>query len=334
MSLSINHSPLFNGDTTSMERLSPSMSKTFTQTGTLGANTTVAHPGVPRDPFKVSNSNMTIETGGLARLLDMLEQVVKTVREMFSGRNMVSGMLPGADRTPAIPVDASKLPEKPGHLALTADRRGQPALPVSPHMHQSAASVIKDADNQVQVNVNVGHCHCPDTKALSGETKPNAAAVLPRVMPMPEAARKVEVVPVHTPTHTHTPAPTPMPTHTPTPTPTPMPMPTHTHTHTPAPTPTPMPTHTHTPAPTPTPTPTHKHTPTPEVMPAPKPGVHALEVKPRPATPEVPAITPQPQPQPQPQPDTPTPDITSPGPAEPQSDMRDWRTSRRPAFRA
>lgn len=292
MSLSINHSPLFNGDTTSMERLSPSMSKTFTQTGTLGANTTVAHPGVPRDPFKVSNSNMTIETGGLARLLDMLEQVVKTVREMFSGRNMVSGMLPGADRTPAIPVDASKLPEKPGHLALTADRRGQPALPVSPHMHQSAASVIKDADNQVQVNVNVGHCHCPDTKALSGETKPNAAAVLPRVMPMPEAARKVEVVPVHTPTHTHTPAPTP------------------------------------------TPTPTHKHTPTPEVMPAPKPGVHALEVKPRPATPEVPAITPQPQPQPQPQPDTPTPDITSPGPAEPQSDMRDWRTSRRPAFRA
>ncbi|MGB4485658.1 MAG: hypothetical protein WBI95_09115, partial [Pseudomonas veronii] len=207
MSLSINHSPLFNGDTTSMERLSPSMSKTFTQTGTLGANTTVAHPGVPHDPFKVSNSNMTIETGGLARLLDMLEQVVKTVREMFSGRNMVSGMLPGADKTPAIPVDASKLPEKPGHLALTADRRGQPALPVSPHMHQSAASVIKDADNQVQVNVNVGHCHCPDTKALSGETKPNAAAVLPRVMPMPEAARKVEVVPVHTPTHTHTPAP-------------------------------------------------------------------------------------------------------------------------------
>ena len=292
MSLSINHSPLFNGDTTSMERLSPSVSKTFTQTGTLGANTTVAHPGVPRDPFKVSNSNMTIETGGLARLLDMLEQVVKTVREMFSGRNMVSGMLPGADKTPAIPVDASKLPEKPGHLALTADRRGQPALPVSPHMHQSAASVIKDADNQVQVNVNVGHCHCPDTKALSGETKPNAAAVLPRVMPMPEAARKVEVVPVHTPTHTHTPAPTP------------------------------------------TPTPTHKHTPTPEVMPAPKPGVHALEVKPRPATPEVPAITPQPQPQPQPQPDTPTPDITSPGPAERQSDMRDWRTSRRPAFRA
>lgn len=208
MSLSINHSPLFNGDTTSMERLSPSMSKTFTQTGTLGANTTVAHPGVPHDPFKVSNSNMTIETGGLARLLDMLEQVVKTVREMFSGRNMVSGMLPGADKTPAIPVDASKLPEKPGHLALTADRRGQPALPMSPHMHQSAASVIKDADNQVQVNVNVGHCHCPDTKALSGETKPNAAAVLPRVMPMPEAARKVEVVPVHTPTHTHTPTPT------------------------------------------------------------------------------------------------------------------------------
>ena len=324
MSLSINHSPLFNGDTTSMERLSPSMSKTFTQTGTLGANTTVAHPGVPHDPFKVSNSNMTIETGGLARLLDMLEQVVKTVREMFSGRNMVSGMLPGADKTPAIPVDASKLPEKPGHLALTADRRGQPALPVSPHMHQSTASVIKDADNQVQVNVNVGHCHCPDTKALSGETKPNAAAVLPRVMPMPEAARKVEVVPVHTPTHTHTPAPMP--------TPTPMPMPTHTHT--PTPMPTPMPTHTHTPAPTPTPTPTHKHTPTPEVMPAPKPGVHALEVKPRPATPEVPAITPQPQPQPQPQPDTPTPDITSPGPAERQSDMRDWRTSRRPAFRA
>ena len=82
MSLSINHSPLFNGDTTSMERLSPSMSKTFTQTGTLGANTTVAHPGVPHDPFKVSNSNMTIETGGLARLLDMLEQVVKESRTL------------------------------------------------------------------------------------------------------------------------------------------------------------------------------------------------------------------------------------------------------------
>jgi len=213
MSLTINHSPFLNVDTTATGRHSSSTSTAIHQSGTSGGNALATPVALRHDHFKVSNNAMTIDAGGFSRLIDMLEQVFKTMREMLSGKNSAPGALPTPYKPPAAPVDARQLPV---HSTLTVDPRGQHALSVSPHVHKSGVSVTKDANANVQVNVNVGHCPCPDTKALANsEVVPRVMPSLPHVPPTPETVRKLNVMPErHIHSHVRpTPSPSVMPSH-------------------------------------------------------------------------------------------------------------------------
>jgi len=213
MSLSINHSPFLNVDTTSTGRQSSSTSTAVRQSGTSGGNAFATPTALRHDHFKVANNEVTIDAGGFSRLIDMLEQVFKTMREILSGKNSAPGAFPTQYKPPAAPVDAG---QRPGHSTLTVDPRGQHALSVSPHVHKSGVSVTKDANANVQVNVNVGHCPCPDTKALAnGEVMPRVLPSLPHVPPMPETVRKLNVLPErHIHSHVRpTPSPGVMPSH-------------------------------------------------------------------------------------------------------------------------
>ena len=213
MSLSINHSPFLNVDTTSTGRQSSSTSTAVRQSGTSGGNAFATPTALRHDHFKVANNEVTIDAGGFSRLIDMLEQVFKTMREILSGKNSAPGAFPTQYKPPAAPVDAG---QRPGHSTLTVDPRGQHALSVLPHVHKSGVSVTKDANANVQVNVNVVHCPCPDTKALANsEVVPRVMPFLPHVPPMPEAVRKLNVMPERH-IHSHVrPAPSPgvMPSH-------------------------------------------------------------------------------------------------------------------------
>lgn len=213
MSLSINHSPFLNVDTTSTGRQSSSTSTAVRQSGTSGGNAFATPTALRHDHFKVANNEVTIDAGGFSRLIDMLEQVFKTMREILSGKNSAPGAFPTQYKPPAAPVDAG---QRPGHSTLTVDPRGQHALSVSPHLHKPGVSVTKDANANVQVNVNVVHCPCPDTKALANsEVVQRVMPFLPHVPPMPEAVRKLNVMPERH-IHSHVrPAPSPgvMPSH-------------------------------------------------------------------------------------------------------------------------
>ena len=213
MSLTINHSPFLNVDTTATGRQPSSTSTAIHQSGTSGGNALATPVALRHDHFKVSNNEMTIDAGGFSRLIDMLEQVFKTMREILSGKNSAPGAFPTQYKPLAAPIDARQLP---GHSTLTLDPRGQHALPVSPHLHKPGVSVTKDANANVQVNVNVGHCACPDTKAFpNSEVVPRVMPFLPHVPPMPEAVRKLNVMPErHIHSHVRpTPSPGVMPSH-------------------------------------------------------------------------------------------------------------------------
>ncbi|WP_321863907.1 hypothetical protein [Pseudomonas paraveronii] len=213
MSLTINHSPFLNVDTTVTGRQPSSTSTAIHQSGTSGGNALATPVTLRHDHFNVANNAMTIDVGGFSRLIDMLEQVFKTMREILSGKNSAPGAFPTQYKPLAAPVDARQLP---GHSTLTVDPRGQHALSVLPHVHKSGVSVTKDANANVQVNVNVGHCPCPDTKALANSVVvPRVMPSLPHVPPMAETVRKLDVLPErHIHSHVRpTPSPGVMPGH-------------------------------------------------------------------------------------------------------------------------
>ncbi|MFL1420252.1 hypothetical protein ACI77M_29250, partial [Pseudomonas fildesensis] len=213
MSLSINKPAFVQVDTTPMDRHSPAASKAGTESAAPAANSKPLPPPVRQDNAKVLHNEMMINAGALTKLFDMLEQVFKSMREMFSVNNPVNNLKPGAlpssDKTLADAPGTSKLPVKP-------DMRDQPVKPdaakppVKPHEHDQAVkpdagklpanplttvmpdarkvvapgiTVTNDAKADVHVNVNVGHCHCPDTNVLPDSGRKLRVDVQPDVKP-------------------------------------------------------------------------------------------------------------------------------------------------------
>lgn len=158
MSLSINNSPFANVDTSSLSGKLPAALKVDIQPKPQTTHSNV-HPAAVRN----ETGELMVSAGALAKVLDMLEQFFKTMREMFLGKNVTPDALPVLNNLPKVKPDTGKLsvkPDAPKPLGLVV-----PAVP------KPAVEVTNDAKANIQVNVNVSHCHCPGDERM------------PRVMP-------------------------------------------------------------------------------------------------------------------------------------------------------
>lgn len=110
----------------------------------------------------------------LGQLFDMLERILKAMRELFSGKNSIIDATPDTAKQKThvdtgkrpgrrTEVDMDKQPIMPdaGKMPTTPDLAGpKPPAPVP----KPEVNVTKDANGNVEVKVTVNHCHCPDKK--------------------------------------------------------------------------------------------------------------------------------------------------------------------------
>ena len=199
MTLSINTPPFVKFDTAPMDRPSPSVLKSD-NAGAPVANLKVTPLVVHQDNTQGGHGQVMVSAGSLSKLFDMLEQMFKTMREMFSGKNLTPPILPRSDQ-PKVKPDGGVLPK------VMPDAADQPKImpdtrPVVLPMPfrpapQPTINVSNDSNAQVKVEVNVSHCHCPDTKADHDKDKqtrviPNPT---PNVVPKPDTTPKPDVTP-------------------------------------------------------------------------------------------------------------------------------------------
>ncbi|MGB3126338.1 MAG: hypothetical protein WBB95_21210 [Pseudomonas sp.] len=201
-----------------------------------------------QDLFSTPKGDITVDSGTLSKLFDMLELVFKALRDMFAGKQAKSAVLldnanvsivkPAASELPLAAKTVELLAVKPQPIkqpavaspapkpdtALTDVAKADnlpvttlgelkhtlsPTLPLAP---KPEVSVTNDSKANVQVNVNIDHSYCHDTH------RPLGRGVMPRVMsnvpvihtyPTPELTPRVEFEAAPTPAPEAKPHPVP-----------------------------------------------------------------------------------------------------------------------------
>ena len=209
MSLSINNPPFANVDTSSLSGQLPAALKVDIQPKPQTTHSNV-HPAAVRN----ETGELMVSAGALAKVLDMLEQFFKSMREMFLGKNVTPDALPVLNNLPKVKPDTGKLPVKPdaadqpikpapdkpavkpgttdqpvkpdtGKLPVKPDAP-KPLGPVVPAVPKPAVEVTNDAKANIQVNVNVSHCHCPGDERMPRVTPDVRVGPNPGVRPTPQ----------------------------------------------------------------------------------------------------------------------------------------------------
>ncbi|MPR05222.1 hypothetical protein F0169_25990, partial [Pseudomonas sp. MAFF 212408] len=110
MTLSINTPAFVKFDTTPMA--TPAALAMNASGSAVPTSSSQAAPIAPRqDALQVPQGNVTISASSLSKLFDMLEQMFKTMREMFAGKDITPDVLPGADKVPKLKVDGADQPK-------------------------------------------------------------------------------------------------------------------------------------------------------------------------------------------------------------------------------
>lgn len=252
MSLSINNSPSMKLDTARDDVSSSTLPKSSVPLSTSKTDSAWASSALFPDNTRTTRGEMMISAGALSKLFDMLEQVFKSMREVLLGKNVTpqpaipsdralkatpdssdplkmkadAGTLPKASsdsadpqkikadagtlpRTTSASADPQKVKVNADPLAKTpSDTTGElkvkiddgllpgtshkPASRVSPAVPVPSVNVSNDSNAQVKVELNIGHCHCPDTPVEHDRGRLKA---VPGVQPNPVPMPKPEVTP-------------------------------------------------------------------------------------------------------------------------------------------
>lgn len=228
MSLSINNSPSMKLDTARDEVPSSTLPKSSLPLSTSKTDSAWTSSALFPDNARTTRGEMMISAGALSKLFDMLEQVFKSMREVLLGKNVTpqppipsdkalkatpdsadplkvkadAGTLPRTTSASADPqkvkVNADPLAKAPSDTTselkvkidegLLPGTSHKPTSHVSPAVPVPSVNVSNDSNAQVKVELNIGRCHCPDTPVEHDrgrlKTVPDA---LPNPVPMPKA---------------------------------------------------------------------------------------------------------------------------------------------------